>query len=369
MHMFSGRSANDVYAEMVSTVMAEGALVPSRNGDTRETHPAIVELTEPRQRLVTAYGRPVNVAFALSEVLWILGGRTDVEMLKFYNSRIGQWSDDGQSFNAPYGHRMRHAFGFDQLDDVIRTLRHDPGSRQAIINVWNPEKDRGWDEVPSHNGGVGDTTHVPHVTKDRACNVLAHLMIRDGMLDWLQIVRSNDLMWGVPYNWMQWTHVQEYVAAALNIPVGRYIHVADSLHIYDYHWSEAENVEAFDLYQHYGGHADMRSLDRWQLDNLLEDERLLRTAPPDEIHVGDWDNLYGRYWAEVLHLLNGHRMYRMDQDETALAILRNGDQVYGAAQARFYYSMRWYKVDGMDDLIHEFFKPEVADWICTRYEA
>lgn len=343
MKTFTGYGANDVYAEMVDAVML-GDVVPSRNGETREVHPAIVQLSNPRRRLVTASGRPVNVTFALSEVLWILLGRKDVEMLRAYNSRIGQWSDDGQSFNAPYGYRMRHAFGFDQLLDVIKTLKADPDSRQAIINVWNPSNDRGW------------KMEEKHVTADRACNVMAHAMIRGGKLDWLQIVRSNDLLWGVPYNWMQWTHVQEYVANQVGVPLGKYIHVADSLHVYDYHWDEAQQIEEFDLYNYLGDHEPMGVLNGPALTVIgsLEDS-VRKTDPVDAIAylsraLHERSDSIPLYWQQVLYQFLAHALYKKDRDETALEILMTEcDPVYAMAQIRFYLAHRWHK-DGFEEI-------------------
>jgi thymidylate synthase len=51
-------------------------------------------------------------------------------------------------------------------------------------------------------------------------------------LEWTQILRSNDLFLGVPHNFVQFTSLQEVLAAWLGIEVGQYRHIADCLHIY-----------------------------------------------------------------------------------------------------------------------------------------
>lgn len=53
-------------------------------------------------------------------------------------------------------------------------------------------------------------------------------------------MRSNDMIWGVPYNIFQWTCVQEIMAGWLNLDVGSYNHISDSLHVYRRHWQELD---------------------------------------------------------------------------------------------------------------------------------
>lgn len=301
----------------------------------------------------------MNVAFALAEVVWILSGRRDVEMLQFYNSRIADYSDDKVVLNAAYGHRLRHAHGFDQLEDVIRTLKKDPGSRQATLCIWHPD-DRGWDFVPSHNGGLGDTTAVPHVTADRACNLMSHLMIRDGKLDWLQVMRSNDFIWGLPYNLMQWLHLMEYVAAQVSVSMGTYTHMADSLHIYHYHRDEAAKITPFDLYARLQfQHAAMSKLPITVVAGMEEDVRTSDSNPPLPRAAAESHS----YWNQVLKVFRAHRLFKEGEDIECVKQLANcHDLVLGAAQARFYYSVRWHKMPSLAERITQHW-PKVAHWI------
>ena len=48
----------------------------------------------------------------------------------------------------------------------------------------------------------------------------------------MQIVRSNDLFRGVPYNFVQFTSLQEILAGWLGIELGTYNQISDSLHLY-----------------------------------------------------------------------------------------------------------------------------------------
>lgn len=352
------QSTNEAYPLMIKGVLRDGVLLPSRVSPAQEVHPAVVEIEDTRDRLVTAFGRPVNVAFALAEVLWILQGRKDVEMLKHYNNRISDYSDDGVSFNAAYGDRLRYSFRLDQLAQVERILREDPESRQASLVLSHPFLDRGYNK-PSAEGSK-------HTTKDRACNVYGHLMIRDGRLDWLQVIRSNDALWGTPYNWMQFMHLQEFIATRLDIPTGKYTHVVDSLHIYDYHLAEAHNIEGFDLYRAVGHrHAPMQDVRERTMAKVFQAEQDQRKGDPESI-IG-----LPEYWHAVITLLTAQTAYKQGRDEDALDIVLNSDEVFAPAQVRFWYHHRWHQPHHSDimESVHDAFPEHVYNWIISSAAA
>ena len=164
-----------------------------------------------------------NLAFAFVEVLWILNGRSDVEMLVHYNKNIATYSDDGVKFNAPYGYRIFERFG-NQFYTAYQKLEANPFTRQAVIEIWDPVADN----EPDH--------------KDYACNLLSMMTVRGGELQWTQIMRSNDLVWGTPYNYVQFNSLAQIMASLIKVPVGDYSHFCNSSHIYDTKMSEAREI-------------------------------------------------------------------------------------------------------------------------------
>jgi thymidylate synthase len=58
------------------------------------------------------------------------------------------------------------------------------------------------------------------------------LKIRNGCLDWTQIIRSNDVWRGLPHNLVQFTSLQEIMAGWLGCKLGTYCQMSDSLHVY-----------------------------------------------------------------------------------------------------------------------------------------
>jgi len=132
---------------------------------------------------------------------------------------MAEYSDDGQVFNAPYGYRLRQLFtdegncNIDQLDSVIQTLSKDPNSRQAVCQIW-------------------DVEDLEKTTKDKACNMSIVFRIRNGKLCMTVYNRSNDMIWGAyGANVVQFSMIQEYVAAHLGLPLGEYTQVSNSYHI------------------------------------------------------------------------------------------------------------------------------------------
>jgi hypothetical protein len=95
-------------------------------------------------------------------------------------------------------------------------------------------------------------------SKDIPCNDLIMLKIRDGRLNMTVCNRSNDIIWGAyGANAVQFSIIQEYIAAKLGVLMGTYTQVSDSYHAYPDNPQYAKLVEyykhnlAIDLYSKY----------------------------------------------------------------------------------------------------------------------
>src|SRR5262249_3724286 len=157
----------------------------------------------------------------------------------FWNPRMTHYTDtDTTRLHGAYGYRLgsqpsllpEHADmlrppdslrpqggRLDQLRAASEALRRTPDSRQVVLQIWDSALD-----LPDPDGR----------SKDVPCNIMSHLLVRSGKLEWLQIMRSNDLIWGTPYNFIQFMTVQEIIAGWIGVEVGNYTHIASSLHVY-----------------------------------------------------------------------------------------------------------------------------------------
>ena len=97
MEVFRGRSAHEIYRGQLQCLLERGAEVTVRGLRSRELLDAVTIIAEPRRRVHLVPGRRANPFLALSESLWLLAGRNDVQALLPYNKRILDYSDDGET--------------------------------------------------------------------------------------------------------------------------------------------------------------------------------------------------------------------------------------------------------------------------------
>lgn len=215
MQVINARNVNDALVKGVELIQNHAEPIPSRVGDTLEVpEPVATVYHNPWERVLLNSVRDANPFFHLMESLWIIAGREDTGFLCEFNKRMVDYSDDGKTFNAPYGHRMRHTFGKDQINGVIEELQNSPNTRQAVMQIWDP-------------------TDLGRNTKDKACNMQVVFRIRSGKLDMTVNNRSNDMIWGAyGANVVQFSMLQEYVAAHLDLPLGTYTQISNAFHVY-----------------------------------------------------------------------------------------------------------------------------------------
>jgi thymidylate synthase len=366
---FQSGSVNEYYADVCRALIDFGVDAAPRGKSTKELHPTTVLITEPRKRIMTCHNRVINLPFALLEAIQILAGHNDPQALWFYNSQIidiqgdrppgtfgdSFWRDKVTHFNAAYGERLRHysvgPYGvepgtsynrdtIDQLEHVIETLRHDPDSRQASIVLSHPLRD-----------------NYQIDTKDRACNVYAHAMIREGKLDWMQVIRSNDAVWGIPYNVVQWSHVQEYVAGCLGVEVGNLFIVQDSFHVYEDKYTECRAVEAFDLYDYLYAVPAKSGTDVLQM--IVDTEVAIRRGGMIDSGFKDTALVVGTYWAAVLQAFLSYSFFKNGQSELAFKTAPVLEEIR-LPLLRMYCHYRWNKDrERYDDFVRETFKDVV----------
>jgi len=153
-----------------------------------------------------------------------LGGRNDLAWPRFFNERFRDYSNDGQTLPGAYGHRWRAHFErpteqrskpLDQFGPLIALLKRDPETRRAVLTMWDPN-------VDFNDGSL-----------DLPCNSHIYFDCRQGQLNMTVCCRSNDAVWGAyGANAVHFSMLQEYIAAAVGLPMGTYVQFSNNLHVY-----------------------------------------------------------------------------------------------------------------------------------------
>jgi thymidylate synthase len=295
MRLTKFRNVSAATAAGLSQLLSRGQVLVVRGKEIREIRNNVIVLERPTERVLFLPHRGNNVFTAIAETMWVLNGRNDVLWLKNYLPRASDFSDDGLTWRAAYGPRLRDWRGVDQIEKVRDLLLSETTSRRAAMSLYDPAVDF----VES---------------KDIPCNNWLHWLIRDGQLHLNIGVRSNDIVWGFSgINAFEWSVLHELMASWLGVEVGEATYFASSFHLYNYHYQMAQKAAAAfrSIYCYDHGIAAPKFSTPWQefgkaMATWFELEAEIRKspdkAPRTEDYIGD-ELLRGLL--DMVYLYNG----------------------------------------------------------------
>lgn len=223
--------------KVLNPLLRDAPEMPSRYGNTKELVQVSIACKDPLDRLIHYKSRKENIIAQIAEVLWVIGGSDEIFYLTPFLPRAPEFSDDGETWRAAYGKRLRDYRGkVDQLKTIIEILKQDLYSRRAFMVISDPEIDL--------NPG-----------KDITCNTFISYLVRkeDGIDKLFMSVtnRSNDFVWGyTSVNYIEFTMLQEFIANQLGVKPGTYVHNSVSFHVYEPHWDKLDKMIEEDLQIH-----------------------------------------------------------------------------------------------------------------------
>lgn len=219
-HVMRVTNVNRALDEALWHLKISGKEEQSRNGPVLVAPgPVLTEYTRPWERVLFCQQRNANPFFHLMESLWMLAGRNDLAFVSKFNFGMKQYSDDGGVTQpAAYGHRWRTHFKYDQLAYLIELLKKGPNTRRAVLGMWDAAHD----------------LRFSFDSADLPCNTHAYVDLRGGKLNLAVMCRSNDALWGAyGANAVHFTFLQEWLAAAVGVPMGIFYQYSYNLHIYN----------------------------------------------------------------------------------------------------------------------------------------
>lgn len=243
------------YLDLLEQVLERGDERKDRTGvGTRSIFGSMVrfDLSDGTMPILTT--KRVYWKTAIKEMLWFLTGKTNIQDLLRENVKI--WSDwplakyrtetgdeisqadfeqrvlDDDAFAQRWGdlgpvygkqwRRWRGADGqdYDQIADLIETLRNNPASRRMLFHGWNVAELDSMALPPCH------MVYQYHVTSD-------------GRLNCLLFQRSVDLLLGAAFNYVGAAALQLMLAQQAGLRPGELVWVGGDTHLYLNHIDQA----------------------------------------------------------------------------------------------------------------------------------
>ncbi len=228
--MLSFENFTDAYVELARVIRDEYDYISSPRGmKIKEKIGVRFEITNPRKRVPNIPARKFKIQYMIAEALWYFSGNDKTEWIANYAPFWRDISDDGLTANSAYGARIFREHNriagaqLVQWEFVKKQLMEDPDSRRAVIHIKSP-----YDSL--------------FAKKDVPCTLALQFFIRDNKLDMVANMRSSDLILGIAYDVPAFTLMQERMANELGIDVGRYVHVSNSLHVYEKHFDMLDDI-------------------------------------------------------------------------------------------------------------------------------
>ncbi|WP_068094131.1 thymidylate synthase [Novosphingobium rosa] len=305
---FTGKSLDAVLFELYRALVANGQYNVGSRGGTYELISVTLHILKPRARLSISENR--GKAFsALGELLWYLSGSNALEFIEPYVPPYGKDAVDG-ILEGAYGPRLLNMRkGINQFDSIHQLLTEKPGSRRAVIQLFNAED-----------------IATPH--REIPCTTTMQFHLRNGALHMSVTMRSNDAYWGLPHDVFCFTMIQEMMARRLGVEMGEYHQYVGSMHVYEDYWEKMKEyiVEGFQQTREMppmpkGNHFDM-------VGRLLEIEGRLRVGEA----IVAADEIDDPYWADIVRLLQAFWARKWVPDHSARLIELKGElasEAYG----------------------------------------
>lgn len=204
--------------------------------------------------------KKVFVRGAFEELMWMLRGQTDNQILKDKNVHIWDLWEGQIDPNNPtelgkiYGDLWRNfgyvageyaltdrnvrdiyedcLEGFDQIEWVKNEIKTNPSSSRMLVSGWNPQV----------------STSTPKEAVLPCCHVLYQFFVEDGKLSCQLYQRSGDFIIGNPINIVFYSLLTHLMAQQCDLDVGEFIITFGDVHLYSDQLEMAKEILTRPIY-------------------------------------------------------------------------------------------------------------------------
>ena len=169
------------------------------------------------------FGEP-NVSYIDAELDWYLGCSTNINDIRYKDEPPTAWQYAANKYgeiNSNYGKLIFDDKYYRQFDNVVNELKYEPDSRRAVMIYNRPSI---WTEF-DENG-----------KNDFICTNAVSYYIRDGYLQSVVQMRSNDVVFGYKNDYAWQRYVMDMVANEVDCEVGTLTWQVQNLHVYERHF-------------------------------------------------------------------------------------------------------------------------------------
>lgn len=214
------------YHDLLQHILTHGADKSDRTGTGTRSVFGYQMRFDLREGFPLVTTKKVHLKSIIYELLWFLQGDTNVRYLRENGVSIwDEWARPDGDLGPVYGKQWRSWSGadgrtFDQIKDLLHTLRTNPHSRRMIVSAWNVA------ELP-------DMALAP-------CHCLFQFYVSDGRLSCQLYQRSADVFLGVPFNIASYALLTCMIAQVTGLQPGDFIHTFGDVHIYNNHMEQVK---------------------------------------------------------------------------------------------------------------------------------
>lgn len=285
-------SVDEAQYWVLANLLEFGEETNPRGMKTLELFPISFKLLNPRKRCVLNSERKWSLPLALGEFCWHTSGSDDLSFIEYYIPRWREFSDNNEKVRGScYGHRI---FNYDngyksQWKRLVKLLKKDPQSRRAILQITDLDLNLNID------------------SKDVPCTCTIQFLIRQGNLHAIVYMRSNDAIWGLPFDVFLFTMLQELLSCELGYNLGTYTHIVGSMHLYERHFEIAKRIIESPVNSSF----EMPKMDNhFELSDFLQFESIVRqNFELKEVSLS-------KYWIELLEVLKWFKNFRTSSTKT-----------------------------------------------------